>query len=134
MKVYWRIFLVSILFLSCSKKDKRPDVLSEKKMREVMWDMIRADQYVADFVLKDSTLKKKEESIRLYEQVFRIHKISRTQFKKSLDYYSSRPDLFRPIIDSLAQRRNEIITPHAPANRMNDSLAKPFIRKNVKKQ
>jgi len=71
-----------------------------------MWDMIRADQYVSDFLLKDSTRKKMNESLKLYKEIFSIHKISEKQFKESLDYYSSRPDLFRPIIDSLAKRKN----------------------------
>lgn len=107
MRLLFSIAL-SIIVFSCARKEKREDILPEKKMREVMWDMIRADQYVSDFLLKDSTKKKKEESVRLYEQIFQLERISRDQFKKSLAYYSSRPDLFRPIIDSLAARKSEL--------------------------
>jgi hypothetical protein len=76
-----------------------------------MWDLVRADQYVADYLAKDSTRNKKEESRILYEQVFRIHKITGNQFKESLAYYTSQPDLFRPIIDSLAKRKKESMLP-----------------------
>ncbi|HET9825960.1 MAG TPA: DUF4296 domain-containing protein [Chitinophagaceae bacterium] len=123
MKCLLGIVLAMIVTFSCSEKKNRSDVLPEKKMREVMWDMIRADQYVSDFVLRDSTKKKKEESVNLYEQIFNLHKITREQFKKSLEYYSSRPDLFRPIVDSLAVRKNEL-PPHPTRPIISDSALK----------
>jgi hypothetical protein len=103
-------------------------------MREVMWDMIRADQYVSDFVMKDSSLNKKNESVKLYEEIFHIHKITRQEFKKSLDYYSTQPDLFRPIIDSLAKRKNEFTPAGQNTHRIADTLVKPFFLKRKKKQ
>src|SRR5215471_3548463 len=126
------IFLISIL--SCARKVKQEKILPQNKMREVMWDMIRADQYVADFLLKDSTKNKKDESVKLYGQVFQLHKITADEFKKSLAYYSSRPDLLRPIIDSLATRKNEFLSPGV--NRLgNDSTnLKRFGRKFLPKQ
>src|SRR5260370_27741477 len=110
MKIFTGILLLTLLFFYCSEKEKRANILSGNKMKEVMWDMIRADQYVSDFLMKDSTRNQKEESVKLYEEIFHIHKITRQQFQKSLEYYSSRPDLFRPIIDSLAKRKNETPT------------------------
>ena len=93
---------------------------------------MRADQYVAAFLLKDSTYHKKDESIRLYEEIFHIHKITREKFKASFDYYSSRPDLFRPIIDSLAQRKIEPPHPRSTRPVRKDSLIKPLLRKRQK--
>ena len=123
MKIFSVILLLAFLFFSCSEKEKKAGILSENKMREVMWDMVRADQYVTDFLIKDSTLKQNEESIKLYEEIFHLHKITRQQFQKSLEYYSSRPDLFRPLIDSLAARKNTTPPPNAhPA--VKDSLIK----------
>jgi hypothetical protein len=66
-----------------------------------MWDLMRADAYVIDFVMKDSTRNKKEESAKLYEKIFDIHATTRETFKKSLAFYQSRPDLFKEISDSL---------------------------------
>ena len=98
-------------------------------MREVMWDMMRADQYVAAFLKKDSIHSRKDQSIALYEEIFHIHKITREQFKTSFDYYSSRPDLLRPIIDSLAKRKIE--SPHLRPGRpvSKDSLVRSLIPK-----
>lgn len=128
------ILLLGVLCFSCSKKGGGSGILSENKMREVMWDMIRADQYVAGFLLKDSTRNKKDESIKLYENIFRIHKITRETFKKSLDYYSSQPDLFRPIIDSLAQRKIETFKPKPQHPISKDSLLSPLLRKRFQKK
>lgn len=111
MKFLSGIALSTIIVFSCGTRDKKESILPENKMRAVMWDMIRADQYVSDFLLRDSTKNKKEESEKLYEQIFYLHKITRDEFKKSLDYYSARPNLFQPIIDSLALHRNEFLPP-----------------------
>jgi len=97
-----------------------------------MWDMIRADQWVSDQLIKDSSKNKKEESIKLYEQVFHIHGITKDDFKKSLDYYSSRPDLFRPIIDSLARRKNDFVP--TKTHVMRDSIMKQRVRQRERKQ
>ena len=107
MKKLFSIFIICLVFNCCSNKEKKDgSILSEAKMTEVMWDLMRADQFVNDFVMKDSTKNKKEESIRLYEEIFSIHHITADQFKKSQAYYQSNPLLFRPIIDSLAKKQN----------------------------
>jgi len=131
MKIFLCL-LLPVLLISCAKKEQRTEVLSQTTMRDVMWDMIRADQYVSDLLLKDSTKKKKDESIKIYEEIFHLHKITRDKFKKSLDYYSSRPDLFRPIIDSLARRRNDITPPVNHSIR--DSLVKQRFQKPKQKR
>lgn len=101
--------LIMIIFLACSGKDKLPDgVLDSEKMEVVMWDIIRADEVVNERVRKDSTLNKKEESLKLYDQVFAIHKISKDNFDKSLNYYQSRPDRLKPIFDSLSSHEATI--------------------------
>ena len=100
-----RYFLITcffLLFFSCTNRDKVPDnVLSPKKMQSVLWDMLRADQFVATYVVKDTGLNKKQESIKLYQQVFQIHNISKEKFQKSLEFYQNRPDLLKVILDSI---------------------------------
>ena len=100
-----RFFLFIILIISnfgCVRDNKVPkDVIPQNQMRKIMWDLMRADAYVNDFIMKDSTLDKKAESAKLYEKVFDIHTTTRESFKKSLAFYQSRPDLFKAISDSL---------------------------------
>ena len=100
-----RFSLFIILIISnfgCIRDNKVPkDVIPQNQMRKIMWDLMRADAYVTDFVMKDSTRDKKAESAKLYEKVFDIHSTTRETFKKSLVFYQGRPDLFKAISDSL---------------------------------
>jgi len=90
------------LNFGCIRDNKIPkDVIPQNQMRKIMWDLMRADAYVTDFVMKDSTLDKKAESAKLYEKIFDIHATTQEAFKKSLAFYQSRPDLFKVISDSL---------------------------------
>ena len=72
MKVLPGILLLLMSFFSCSEKEQKKGILPENEMREVMWDMMRADQYVTAFLLKDSTYNKRDESIRLYDEIFHL--------------------------------------------------------------
>jgi hypothetical protein len=100
-----RFFLFIILIISnfaCIRDNKVPkDVIPQNQMRKIMWDLMRADAFVTDFVMKDSTRNRKTESAKLYEKIFGIHTTSRETFEKSLAFYQSRPDLFKVISDSL---------------------------------
>ena len=101
MRFFFFIILI-ILNFACIRDNKVPkDVIPQNQMRKIMWDLMRADAYVADFIMKDSTLNKKAESAKLYEKIFDIHSTTREVFKKSLAFYQSRPDLFKAISDSL---------------------------------
>jgi hypothetical protein len=79
-------------------------------MRKIMWDLMRADAYVSDFIMKDTTLNKKAESAILYEKVFAIHSINQEAFKKSMAFYESRPDLLKIITDSLRSDEKKVQT------------------------
>lgn len=98
---------------ACSDKNRIPsDVLGRDEMQAVMWDMIQADRYAAMFFPSDSVRKKdiKTETLKLYDQVFQIHKISQEEFVKSYKFYLSRPDISKMMFDSIysfANRKRE---------------------------
>ena len=103
------LLMVLGMVTGCSDKDRIPSgVLPRQKMEDVLWDMIQADQY-SSFLTKDSAhINLKEERLRLYEQVFLLHGVTREQFRKSYDYYMSRPDLTQTMFDSLQSRGNRL--------------------------
>lgn len=105
----WLLLVILGMAVGCSDKDHIPSgVLSREKMQEVLWDMIQADQY-SSFMTKDSAhVNLKEERLRLYEQVFALHGVSREQFRKSYDYYMARPDLTQSLFDSLQSKGNRV--------------------------
>lgn len=97
---------------ACKKKETgKKDILSEDKMQAVLWDMIRADHFLNNYmIVKDTSLKKKEESIKQYNQILQIHKISEETFKKSFAYYRSNPKMMWAIMDSLSKMQDEAPT------------------------
>ena len=109
-----RIFLFIILtvFAAGCTRDKRipKGILSQNEMRKIMWDLMRADAYVADFIMKDTTRKhdQKAESALLYEQVFDMHSTTKEIFIKSRNFYESRPDLLKVITDSLRSDERKV--------------------------
>ena len=95
------LFFFFLLF-GCTEKPKVPKgIISQNEMRKLMWDLMRADAYVSDFVMKDTSRNQKTESIILYEQIFNMHSTTREAFKKSLAFYEEHPDLLKTITDSL---------------------------------
>ena len=96
------VLFLFFLFFGCIGKPKVPKgIIAQNEMRKIMWDLMRADAYVSDFVMKDTTCDQKIESAILYEQIFDIHSTTREAFKKSLAFYEEHPDLLKPIADSL---------------------------------
>ena len=121
------ICLLFFFFSACSDKNDVPSgVLPRDKMEKVLWDMIQADQYYREYIAKDSLTKNvRPERYKLYEQVFQMHKISRSTFDKSFDYYSQHPALIKDVFDSLSakgtSRMQEFYKPAIP---IKDSLSR----------
>ena len=100
--------LCMLLVTACSEKDKIPsDVIGKEEMEKILWDMMLADQYSANYLVKDSArVNVKMETLKLYEEVFRLHKVSRDEFRKSFQFYQGRPDITRTMFDSLLAKGN----------------------------
>lgn len=97
---------VFIFIVSCSDQVKPPrNLIPEKKMESIMWDMVQADRFATTFITRDSLkLNVRQETFKMYDQVFQLHNISREQFVESYKYYLSQPDLSQKIFDSVASK------------------------------
>lgn len=89
----------------CSKSKAPKDLLPPDKMQAVYWDYLRADVFVNEFVRRDSTKSLEIESARLQNQVFKLHKTTRKQFYDSYNYYMHRPELMKPLLDTIIEKR-----------------------------
>ena len=117
MRIVAALFLV-LLLAGCSDKDNTPSgIIPRVKMEKILWDLVQADQYAAQYLVtdsvqvykKDSTrIDMKMETLKLYEQVFRLHQVSRDEFRKSFQYYQGRPDLARGMLDTLVNHGNQL--------------------------
>jgi hypothetical protein len=99
--------LLPVMFLisSCGNKEKLPaGVLKPEKMQAVLWDVIKADVFATEFIKKDSAKNAAAENLKLQQQIFAIHKITRADFYKSYDYYKSNTVEFKKVIDSMIAR------------------------------
>jgi len=119
------LLIVYILFLTaaCRSKDGiSTGILTQKKMQAVIWDLMRADQFLADYVLNnDTTLDKTRESLKYYQQIFAIHKINKEEFQHSFSFYVSQPALLKAIMDSISN----------PPLNANTGLAQPQLNNNT---
>ena len=100
------IVTVFLLMQSCSNKDSMPEgVLPKQKMREVIWDMTRASEFLQSYVFpKDSTIDKVAESQKWYDKIYEIHKTDEATFEKSFAYYKAHPLLMKDMLDTLARK------------------------------
>lgn len=107
------LIIFSLFFIAgCKNKSGIPaGIIPQKKMQAIVWDMMRADQFLTDYVFsKDASLDKRAERIRLYNQVFSIHQISKEQYEESFSFYKTHPALFKVIMDSLSHPKAEAPT------------------------
>ncbi|MEO6541689.1 MAG: DUF4296 domain-containing protein [Ferruginibacter sp.] len=109
------LFALGIL-ISCGNHDKRPSgILAPGKMQAVLWDVIKADAFTAQFIKTDSAKNAAAENLKLQQQIFAIHKISKADFYNSYDYYLSHTTQFTVILDSMiamaARNKNVNTTP-----------------------
>lgn len=104
------ILLMMGLTVACDKDEKPKDLIPEAKMEQVVWDMVQADEFIQNYVLKDSNkVNVNAERYKLYEKVLGVHNITKEQFKKSYEYYSSRPKESKVLFDSLSSKANRRI-------------------------
>ncbi len=98
------LFFILFFSASCRSGQKPSDLIPPSEMKSLLWDFMRADQFLADQVFsQDTSVNKYLESTKWYGQILSLHKISQDRFKRSFDYYSNRrPDLMEQILDSIA--------------------------------
>ncbi|MGZ5255613.1 MAG: DUF4296 domain-containing protein [Flavitalea sp.] len=103
MRLPGLIVFLLLVFTSCTDKEKVPeDIIAPVKMEKVMWDMIQADRFAATFIIRDSAkVNVTDETFKMYDRVFQVHKISKDEFVRSFKFYLDRPDISKKMFDSL---------------------------------
>jgi hypothetical protein len=98
------LFFLVVFLLSCTNTTKTPPgIIAKQKMELILWDLIQADRFSTLFLARDSAkVNINLENIKLYQQIFDIHKISKDDFIKSYEFYLGRPDITKVIFDSIA--------------------------------
>ena len=99
------ILLIGLnLMSSCGNKEQLPaGVLKPEKMKAVLWDVIKADAFTTEFIKSDTTKNAVAENLKLQQQIFAIHKITKVDFYSSYNYYKLNTPLFKKILDSMIE-------------------------------
>jgi hypothetical protein len=87
---------------SCKGKNAKMEILPLDTMKVVMWDLMNAEEWNNVIITKDTTLRKSKNNLKLYQQVFFIHHLSKEQFYNSYRYYEQRPDKMKVLVDTLS--------------------------------
>ncbi|MDR3266488.1 MAG: DUF4296 domain-containing protein, partial [Tannerella sp.] len=83
------VFIIVCIAASCSRVPN--NVIPEKKMRNVLYDMQMAEAMVENEFEKYRTSEEKQ---KLYDAVFAKHKITQAKYDSSLIWYGENMDLY----------------------------------------
>jgi len=103
-----RVSIIALLlFFSCKQKTKVPDtILPVDKMEKILMDMMLADEFYSQKQIDSATIDSFSRT-NLYKAVFTLHKTNKEEFRKSLSFYESHPDLLKIVFDSLHSKANK---------------------------
>lgn len=99
-------FIFSIFLFSCYTGDKAPgDVIQPKEMKNILWDVMRAQSLAGEIARRDSSVNLAIETKVLSTKVFDIHKTDSAHFIKSYNWYLKHPVALKIIFDSLYEQK-----------------------------
>lgn len=100
---YFGWYCLIFLFVSCGRTVPQ-NIIDQEKMQDVLTDVLLAEGFTENFLLLDTSKKRDAWLAGEYSKVMAIHQITQDQFRASMDYYKTKPDVFKTIIDSVNQR------------------------------
>ncbi len=113
-----RLVHIPLLILLACNNNLPTGILEPEKMKQVLFNVMQADELVNVKFTADTSLNRLSESVDLYQNVFKIYRISADDFKRSFTFYQNHPEQLIPILDSLqktTQRRIDIPVKSWPA-------------------
>jgi len=98
--------LLPILFLGITltacRLGRPKDVLPQEKMQAVLWDIAKGGEFVNGYVYyRYPNLNRAAVNQQVLKQIFALHKVTKKEFDKSLEYYQHKPDIFVAMLDSI---------------------------------
>lgn len=101
------IVVFHLLFVcACSSSPVPRGVLLPERMKTIVFDLIRTDEFLNSFISKNSTVDIRKKRSILYNQVFKVNNTSKDEFFSSYKYYQQHPDIQKNLFDSLYQDLN----------------------------
>jgi len=95
---------LTLVFVACASSPVPKGVLPPDQMQKIVYDLIRTDEFINNFVIKDTAVDIKKKRSTLYAQVFKVNNTNRKEFYSSYKYYQQHPDIQKGLFDSLYNR------------------------------
>ncbi|HEU0064304.1 MAG TPA: DUF4296 domain-containing protein [Flavisolibacter sp.] len=96
------VIIIIFFAIACNKKEKIPAyVLSPLKMQQILTDGFRADEMAGYYMIQDTSYNGLGKRSMMYNTIFKVHHVTKEQFKKSLQYYESHPYMLKAVLDSM---------------------------------
>jgi hypothetical protein len=104
------LLLSGLLFLAACNQGKAPKgVIENEKMVAVLTDVHLVDAYISMIPYDDSVLK--QQSSKYYDAIYKKYKTSRSDFDKSVKYYSRQPkvldSMYSQVLTNLSKKEKE---------------------------
>jgi len=101
MRVGILIIVIITFLIGCKSNSEPKDLLPPSKMENVLTDILLAESFAESYLTIDTTRKLKEFYDQELNKVIAVHKISQKQLRSSMEYYKSRPEILKVILDSV---------------------------------
>ncbi|MFM1929423.1 MAG: hypothetical protein RL387_751 [Bacteroidota bacterium] len=96
-----KICLIVCLFVfSCQDKELPKNMVPFEKMKVVLYQLMKADEYYTRMVSADTAMQLEKKNIQYYKQIFELNKVNRNDFYETLTYLQKRPIEFKELMDS----------------------------------
>lgn len=109
-----KLLILLFLIISCSPNKQQTTTIEFDKMKLVVWQLMKADEFYIRSSVSDSTVIPSKKNVQYYQQIFDLHKIDRVAFYKDIEFYESHPIEFKILMDSvneLSKREKNGIKP-----------------------
>ena len=100
---YIYIIISIVLLSSCTQENKKDAEIPLDKMKVVVWQLMKADEYFTRKSFADSNWKNTRRNVQFYQQVFDLNKVDRVQFYKQINYLETHPVEFKVLMDSVSE-------------------------------
>jgi len=102
MRFFIAAMLVMLITGCADKPVTPPGIIPPEKMEKVMYDLMRTGEFLSGYVLyKDTSVNKTGESLKWYNKVWELHKVSEEEFRKSYLWYKDNPKVMSALMDSI---------------------------------
>ena len=93
--------MLFFIVLGCAQEKKQEGEIPLDKMKVVVWQLMKADEYFTRKSFTDSTWKNSHKNVQFYQQIFNFNKVDRVQFYNQIKFLETHPVEFKVLMDSV---------------------------------